>query len=150
MRLRSALFATVAALALAALQVPADPAAGDLSPVGLVLLSILPAVTGYVSTLLYGGIKTIIPVYDRLPSIVHQVAAPFFGLALGYVATFANVHPVADLTGIDQPWLDAVANAVAMAGVFRFFKRKDPTDATLALQVSRESNPVPTSDYRGT
>jgi hypothetical protein len=130
----SLLLATIATVLLQA----AD--ASDLTTLGALLLAALPGISGALATLAYSGVKTILPPYDRLPAIVHQIAAPLFGFLFGYfLVTKLGLRPVDTLAGLDLEWWNASFTSLGMAGIFRYFKRSTPTDATIALEATRKS-----------
>lgn len=100
---------------------------------------------GWVSTKIYDGFKTIIPSYDKLPALVHQVAAPFIALALGWIAANTNVPVITDFTGVDTDWingvLNGIVNATVASGIFRKEKKAEPRDATTVLEGTRHNKP---------
>lgn len=111
------------------------------TPLGLLASALLVPVIGFISSKLYDGLKTIIPQYDRLPAIVHQVAAPLFGLLFGFLTASTGAALLTDVHGIDAGFIGALLNALAMAGIKRFEKSRNPVDATAVLENSRATNP---------
>ncbi len=111
-----------------------------LSPLGALALAALTPVVAWISVKLYDGLKTILPHFDRLPALVHQVAAPFVGLLFGWLAGF-GLGEVMDIHAIDAAWINSVLNMLLMAGIKRYEKSKEPADTTLVLEASRASQP---------
>lgn len=109
------------------------------TPLGALAAALLVPVIGYVSTKLYDGLKTILPQYDNLPSIIHQIAAPLFGLAFGWISAATGAELLTDIHGVSAGFFGAVLNVLMMAGIKRWEKAKEPTDATVALELSRKS-----------
>ncbi len=122
-----------------------DPGTGDtgLSPLSALALAALTPLVAWISSKLYDGLKTIIPAYDNLPSLVHQIAAPLFGFVFGWLAGF-GMGEVMDLHAIDAAWINGGLNLLLMAGIKRWEKSRAPTDATIVLEASRASQPGPT------
>ncbi len=115
----------------------ADPT----SPLGGLALALLLPVVAWVSAKLYDGIKTIIPAFDRLPALVHQVAAPAFQFLLGMVASATGAAVLTDIHAIDAAWIGGLLNMLLAAGIKRFEKSREPADATAILEKSRASAP---------
>lgn len=112
------------------------------SPLGAAALVAAGILLGYVSEKAYNGLKTILPWYDKLPSIVHQTLAPFVGLLLGFLATKFGLPTITDFASIDQPWieglLNGILNAAVMGGFFRDKKRETAAiDGTAAVENTR-------------
>ena len=122
------------ALLLAAL---ADTAS-NLSPLAAAALASAMILSGFLAKLAYDGIKTIIPPYDKLPAIVHQVAAPVFGLLFGYISTATGAELLTDIHGINVGWIGAIFTALVQAGFKRLEKAHAPGDATIKVERSRE------------
>jgi quinol-cytochrome oxidoreductase complex cytochrome b subunit len=132
----------VASLALAVLrfllQGELDP--NSLTFTGMILYVALPGLAGYVATFLYSGIKTILPFYDNLDAKVHQILAPVFAFLFGFfVIGKLGLTAIGDVHTAGLDWYLGATTTLMQAGVFRFFKRKAPVDATVALKASRES-----------
>ena len=135
--LTAALGLTIA-LVMAILGFAQDP--NDLTFTGALLYVALPGVAGLVATFLYGGVKTILPFYDRLDAKVHQILAPVFGFLFGYfVVGKLGLPAMGDVHAATMEWYLGATTSLGMAGIFRFFKRKAPVDATVALDASRKS-----------
>ena len=99
------------------------------------------ALNGWLSAKLYDGLKTIIPQYDKLPSLVHQIAAPVFGFAFGWLTAATGAELLTDIHAVNAGWIGGILNALAMAGVKRWEKSKEPVDATAVMEATRASQP---------
>jgi hypothetical protein len=108
----------------------------DLSLASLVVAIVTPIIAA-LSTVGYDGLKTIIPPFDRAPAVVHQVAAPVFGFALGWLTTHLGVGLLTDIHQVGPEWIGAVLNAIFMAGLHRWQKARAPGDTTIKLAQSR-------------
>ncbi len=117
-----------------------DGNADGLSPLGALALAALTPVVAWISGKLYDGLKTVIPAYDRLPAVVHQVAAPIFGFVFGWLAGF-GMGEIMDITAIDAAWINGGLNLLLMAGIKRWEKSRQPVDATAVLATSRGAPP---------
>lgn len=102
------------------------------------VVAIVTPIIAYLSTLAYDGIKTIVPFWDRQPALVHQVAAPLFGAAFGWLTTHLGVGLLTDIHQIGPEWVGAVLNALFMAGIKRWQKNASPGDATVKVARSRD------------
>jgi hypothetical protein len=110
------------------------------TPLGALAAALLVPVIGYISGKLYDGLKTILPPFDKLPAIVHQIAAPLFGLLFGWVTAATGAALLTDIHGATAGWFGAVLNALVMAGLKRWEKAKAPADATVVLEASRKAS----------
>ncbi len=115
---------------------------GGTSPFGALAYAILLPVAAWISAKLYDGFKTIIPMYDRLPALVHQVAAPVFQFLFGAVASGTGAALLTDIHAIDAAWIGGFLNALLAAGLKRYEKSRAPQDTTAVLEASRASNGV--------
>jgi hypothetical protein len=109
------------------------------SLVGTLIMAALTPLIGWVSEKLYDGLKTILPAYDRLPAVVHQVMAPMIGFGLGWVTSHLGLAAVLGLEGVQADFFAGILNAGVMAGIKRWEKSKEPVDATVVLSASRAS-----------
>lgn len=112
------------------------------SPLGKLALAVLTPLIAWGSAKLYDGLKTILPFYDKLPAPIHQALAPIFGFLIGFVAGHLHLTVVPDIGSIDQSWINGLVNALVMAGIFRAEKAKTKSDATVAVETSRASQPI--------
>jgi hypothetical protein len=124
-------------VALFAQDTPTDPEVNSgvlaaLSAVGVVL-------AGYVSKIAYDGLKTIIPPFDRLPAIVHQVAAPLFGLVFGAISSGTGAALLTDIHAIDAAWIGGILVTLVQAGFKRLEKAQHSRDTTVVLEATRKS-----------
>jgi hypothetical protein len=127
-------------LSVALLRLVQDLDPNSLTFTGMLLYVALPGLAGYVATFLYGGVKTILPFYDKLPAGVHQILAPLFAFVFGYfVVGKLGLNAIGDVHTAGYDWYLGAATTLMQGGIFRFFKRKAPVDATVALEASRES-----------
>ncbi len=117
------------------------PAPETTSPLGGLALAVLLPVVAWITAKLYDGVKTIIPAYDRLPALVHQVAAPAFQFLLGMVASATGAAVLTDIHAIDAAWIGGLLNMLLAAGIKRFEKAREPADATAILEKSRAAAP---------
>lgn len=112
--------ALVAMLALL-MQTPVpDPAA---APWWVAIVTPLAAaLVGYVSKLLFDGLKQLLPPLDASSSIVKMIASTVFNGLIGFLAAhFAiGVALPGDLHSVTPEWLAAVLNALVAAGIYRF------------------------------
>ncbi|MBA2432218.1 MAG: hypothetical protein H0V56_08895 [Chthoniobacterales bacterium] len=111
-----------------------------LTPVGALALAALTPVVAWISSKAYDGLKTVLPLFDKLPALVHQVAAPLFGFVFGWLAGL-GMGEVLDIRAIDTAWINGGLNLLLMAGIKRWEKSRAPTDATITLEASRASQP---------
>lgn len=112
------------------------------SPVGALAYAILLPVVAWISAKIYDGLKTVIPPFDRMPALVHQIAAPVFGFLFGWLTTATGAALLSDVHAIDQTWVAGILNVLLMAGLKRWEKSRHPADATVVLETSRASNGV--------
>lgn len=112
------------------------------TPLGALAYAALLPVAAWISAKLYDGIKTVIPAYDTLPALVHQVAAPLFTFLLGMVASATAASVLTDIHAIDAAWIGGIINVLLAAGIKRWEKSKAPADATAVLEASRASQPM--------
>ena len=131
---------TFLATALFAQDPTPDGNADGLSPLGALALAALTPLVAWISSKLYDGLKTVIPFYDALPALLHQIAAPLFGFVFGWLAGF-GMGEVMDIKAIDAAWINGGLNLLLMAGIKRWEKAKEPVDATIVLESSRASQP---------
>ncbi len=131
-------FLLVSVGALAAQDAPTPDAT---SPLGGLALAVLLPVVAWISSKLYDGVKTIIPQYDRLPALVHMIAAPVSQFLLGMVASATGAAVLTDIHAIDAAWIGGLLNMLLAAGIKRFEKAREPADATAILEKSRASAP---------
>ena len=122
-------------VAFAAMGVVQD--APSLSPLAGAALAAALVLSGYIAKIAYDGIKTILPFYDNLPAVIHQVAAPFLSLAFGYVSTATGAELLSDVHSISANWLGAIFTMLLSAGFKRLEKAQHPGDATLKVERSR-------------
>lgn len=117
-------------------------ASGPSTSFGLLVAAVLAPVIPWLAGKSYDGLKTIFPFFDRLPAIVHQVLAPLFGVASGWLTASFGVAAFTDLHGVTPGLIGGVYTALAMAGIKRWEKSKHPMDATIAVAASRESSTI--------
>lgn len=110
---------------------------GGTSALGGLALAVLLPVAAWISAKLYDGIKTIIPAYDKLPAIVHQVAAPAFQFLFGMVASATGAAVLTDIHAIDAAWVGGILNMLLAAGIKRWEKSKAPVDTTVVMNTTR-------------
>lgn len=101
------------------------------------IIAIVTPLVGWLSTIAYDGLKTVIPAYDRLPSLIHQIAAPLFGLAFGWLTTHLGVGLLTDIHAVGPEWIGALLNVLLMAGIKRWQKTRSPGDGTIKLEETR-------------
>ncbi len=111
------------------------------SPLGGLALAVLLPVVAWITAKLYDGLKTIIPAFDRLPALVHQVAAPAFQFLLGMVASATGAAVLTDIHAIDAAWIGGLLNMLLAGGIKRWEKSREPADATAILEKSRAAAP---------
>ncbi len=111
------------------------------SPLSGLALAVLLPVVAWVSSKLYDGVKTIIPAYDRLPALVHMIAAPVSQFLLGMVASATGAAVLTDIHVIDAAWIGGLLNMLLAAGLKRWEKSREPADATAILEKSRAAAP---------
>jgi hypothetical protein len=107
-----------------------------------VLAAVGTIVAGYVAKLAYDGLKTIIPAYDNLPAIVHQVAAPLFGFLFGAITSGTGAALLTDIHEIDIAWIGGILVTLIQAGFKRLEKSKEPRDTTEVLLRNRGTKPM--------
>ncbi len=113
-----------------------------LSPLGALAVAILSGVIGWLSSKAYDGLKTLLPMYDRLPAIVHQIAAPVFQFGFGWVSAATGAELLTDVHGVSAGWLGGLLNILLAAGIKRWEKSRQPADATAILESSRAAGSV--------
>jgi hypothetical protein len=127
-------------VALFAQDAPTDPEVNSgllaaLSAVGVII-------AGYVAKIAYDGLKTIIPQYDNLPALVHQIAAPIFGLLFGAISSGTGAALLTDIHEIDAAWIGGILVMLIQAGFKRLEKAKEPRDTTEVLLRNRATKPL--------
>lgn len=110
--------------------------------VGIMAMALAQAVIAWISGKAYDGLKTILPKYDTLPALVHQIVAPLWGLVFGFLTAKLGVTLVNDIYGIDAAYISAVLTALAQAGIFRWEKSRQPADVTQVLLANRAAKPL--------
>lgn len=115
---------------------PANPGT---TPLGALAFAVLLPVAAWISVKLYDGLKTVIPAYDKLPALVHQVAAPVFQFLFGMVTSATAAALLTDIHAVDAVWIGGVLNTLLAAGIKRYEKSKAPVDTTEVLDATRAS-----------
>jgi hypothetical protein len=119
----------------------AEPAQGSNAALTAALAAAAVIAAGYAAKLIYDGIKTTFPWYDRLPALVHQILAPIWGFLFGAVTSATGAELLTDIHAINAAWIGGILVTGIQAGFKRLEKAKNPTDATVALEASRASQP---------
>jgi hypothetical protein len=118
------------------------PSEGESSALMVALSAAAVVAAGFIAKLAYDGLKTIIPAFDNLPALVHQIAAPLFGLLFGAISGATGAALLTDIHQIDAAWIGGILTALVQAGFKRLEKSREPRDTTETLLRNRGSKPL--------